>query len=187
MRIVAGKFRGRRLEAPETSGIRPTADRVREALFSIIASRVPGALVLDLFAGTGALGLEALSRGAIRAVFVDQGAEAVRIIRANVRRLGVSDQAEVLHGDVSRFARRLAERNACFDLLFMDPPYGKGYIEITMPLLGVLALPHALLIAEHPAKAVPPESCAEWHHVDTRTYGDSAISFYSQETTDFPV
>ncbi len=187
MRIVAGKFRGRRLESPDSKRIRPTADRVREAVFSIIAAKVPGSQVLDLFAGTGALGLEALSRGAARAVFVDQGAEAVRIIRTNAQRLGVSDQVEVYQGGVTRIVRRLAERKVCFDLLFMDPPYGKGHVEITLPLLNNLARPHALLIAEHPVREPPPQSCVEWHHIETRTYGDTAISFYSKVTSDSPV
>lgn len=182
MRIVAGKFGGLRLDTPRGLNIRPTADRVREALFSILASRVPGSRVLDLFAGTGALGLEALSRGAAGAVFVDQNAEAVRIIRTNIRRLGVDAQAEVLQGNVVQVLRRLAGRGFCFDLLFMDPPYGRGLIETTLPHLGVLAEAGALLIAEHPAKEFPPESSAQWRRIDTRFYGDTALSFYSRET-----
>ncbi|MCU0572318.1 MAG: 16S rRNA (guanine(966)-N(2))-methyltransferase RsmD [Syntrophobacteraceae bacterium] len=183
MRIVAGRFRGLKLDAPKSRRIRPTADRVREALFSIIASRVPASRVLDLFAGTGALGLEALSRGAVEAVFVDQSAEAVRIIRANIQRLGVAEQVEVLQGGVIQVVRRLAERKSRFDLLFMDPPYGRGLIEIVMPHLGALANSNALLIAEHPAKELAPESSVEWRRVDRRFYGDTAISFYSRETS----
>jgi 16S rRNA (guanine(966)-N(2))-methyltransferase RsmD len=143
--------------------------------------------VLDLFAGTGALGFEALSRGAARAVFVDQGGEAVRIISSNAQRLGVLDQVEVHRGVVAREVKRLAGRKVCFDLLFLDPPYGKGHIEITLPLLNDLACPHALLIAEHPVKEPPPQSCVEWHHIETRTYGDTAVSFYSKVTGDSPV
>ncbi len=186
MRIVAGKYRGRRLATPTTQKIRPTADRVREALFSIIAARVPGARVLDLFAGTGALGLEALSRGAVQAVFVDRDAEAVHIIRANVRLLGVVDRVEVFHGEVSRVVKHLVERQSLFDILFMDPPYGKGHIESTLPILGALAHPRGLLIAEHPVKELPPAASGDWRHIDTRTYGDTAISFYSRETGDSP-
>lgn len=186
MRIVAGRFRGRRLEAPDSMRIRPTSDRVREALFSIIASRVPGSHVLDLFAGTGALGLEALSRGAAQAVFVDQGAEAIRIIRVNIQRLGVSDQAEVLQGDVNQVIRRLVHRKSVFDLIFMDPPYGKGHIETTLPNLSSLALPETLLIAEHAVKERLPASPIEWLPIDMRAYGDTAISFFSRESSALP-
>jgi 16S rRNA (guanine(966)-N(2))-methyltransferase RsmD len=187
MRIVAGRFRGRRLESPESRRIRPTSDRVREALFSIIASRVVGASVLDLFAGTGALGLEALSRGAAQAVFVDQGADAVRIIRANIQRLGVEDQVTVFQGAVSRVIRRLADGRALFDLIFMDPPYGKGYIGTALPLLAGLVQPEAMLIAEHSAKEVPPDGSVAWSFLETRVYGDTALSFYSSRTSETPV
>ena len=170
-----------KLDAPKSLRIRPTADRVREALFSIIASRVPGSRVLDLFAGTGALGLEALSRGALKAVFVDRSVEAVTIIRANIQRLGVTEQVEVLQGGVIQVVRRLAERESRFDLLFMDPPYRKGLIEITMPHLVELADANALLIVEHPAKELAPESSVQWLQVDRRFYGDTAISFYLKE------
>jgi 16S rRNA G966 N2-methylase RsmD len=118
---------------------------------------------------------------------VDQGAEAVRTIRTNAQRLGVSDQVEVHHGGVTRIVRRLAEREVCFDLLFMDPPYGKGHVETILPLLYDLARPNALLIAEHPVREHPPQSCLEWQHIETRRYGDTAISFYSKVSSDSPV
>lgn len=187
MRIVAGRFRGRRLESPDSRRIRPTSDRVREALFSIIASRVGGATVLDLFAGTGALGLEALSRGAAQAVFVDQSAEAVRIIRANIQRLGVEDQAAVLQGAVSRVVGRLAGKGALFDLIFMDPPYGKGDIAATLPLLSGLAHPEAMLMVEHSVKEDLPDSSGPWILMEDRFYGDTAISFYAIQTSETPV
>jgi len=182
MRIVAGRFKGFKLDSPRTRNIRPTADRVREALFSIIAARVPDARVLDLFAGTGALGLEALSRGAAEAVFVDQSAEAVKIIRTNIQRLGVDDRVEVFHGDVAQVLRRLAGRNSRFDLIFMDPPYGKGLVEMTLIRLGELADADAMLIAEHPAKEIAPDCSVEWRRIDRRSYGDTAVSFYCKET-----
>jgi 16S rRNA (guanine(966)-N(2))-methyltransferase RsmD len=181
MRIVAGRFRGLRLQAPAGRVIRPTADRVREALFSIVASRARGARVLDLFAGTGALGLEALSRGAAQVTFVDQGSEAIRIIRANIQRLGVTEQVEVLQGDAVRVVKRLAGRKLLFDLLFMDPPYGKGLVEMTLPHLGGVATSGALLVIERSSREPAPESSVEWLHETSRTYGDTSISLYSRE------
>ena len=138
MRIIAGAFRGRRLHAPKGNRIRPTIDRVREAIFNIIAAEVAGAKVLDLFAGTGAMGLEALSRGAQFCCFVDQGEEAVRLIRENVQLCGVQDRSRIIQGPAASAIRRLGSENELFDLIFMDPPYGKGYIEKTFGFLATL-------------------------------------------------
>src|SRR5436309_15762510 len=129
MRIVGGRLRGRVLAAPKSQAIRPTADRLREALFNILVHRyadpVTGARVLDLFAGTGALGLEALSRGATFALFIDNAAEARALIRANVEALGLGGIARIFRRD----ARKLggAHPLAPFGLVFADPPYGKGF------------------------------------------------------------
>lgn len=123
MRVIAGTHRGRRLEAPAGRATRPTSDRVREAVFSILGERVRGARVLDLFAGSGALGIEALSRGAARATFVDHAAPAIAAIRANLRRLGLCDRATVLQRDVLRALGRASECTDQYDLVFIDPPY----------------------------------------------------------------
>jgi 16S rRNA (guanine966-N2)-methyltransferase len=187
MRIVAGRFRGLKLETPGTQSIRPTSDRVREALFSILMHRIPGAHVLDLFAGTGALGLEALSRGAAQAVFVDQGAEAVRIIRANIMKLRVSEQTQVFRGEVKQIISRLAQRKCVFDLIFLDPPYGKGHIETTLSPLASLTRPDTLLVAEHSVKERLPPNPAHWHSIETRSYGNTAISFYAIESSHLPI
>ncbi|MBP8645829.1 MAG: 16S rRNA (guanine(966)-N(2))-methyltransferase RsmD [Syntrophobacteraceae bacterium] len=183
MRIVAGAFRGRRLLTPRGLHIRPTSDRVREAMFSILAPYLPEARVLDLYAGTGALGLEALSRGAVRSVFVDDHPEALRLIRANVKLCGVEDRAEILSGPVDRVIRRLACRGEGFHLIFLDPPYGKGLLEKSIPELVPLAFPQALAVAEHGAGEVLPECLGDWVRVEERRYGDTMISFYRR---DFP-
>lgn len=181
MRIIAGAFRGRRLHAPRGDRIRPTTDKVREAIFSMIASDVPGARVLDLFAGTGAMGLEALSRGAALAVFVDQSAEAVRLIRENAALCGVRDSARVFQEGITTAVRRLASLGERFDLVFADPPYGKGLIEKTLDILGAVAAPDALLVAEQHVKDSLPQIPGGWNKYRERRYGDTLIQLFLRE------
>lgn len=181
MRIVAGEFRGRKLHTPKGVQIRPTTDRVREAIFSIIASRIPDANVLDLFAGTGALGLEALSRGAAQAVFVDRGPEAIRLIRANIELCRAQSRARALQGSVLQVIQRLANQEETFDLIFMDPPYGKGYIEETLLQVGKVSCAEVLVMAEHHIKDILPQNTGEWVKTQERRYGDSAISFFVKD------
>ena len=181
MRIVAGEFRGRKLHTPKGAQIRPTTDRVREAIFSIIASHVPDASVLDLFAGTGALGLEALSRGAAQAVFVDRSTDAVRLIRANVELCRVEDRARVVQGSVVQVIQRLANQGEAFHLIFMDPPYGKGCVEETLLQLDKVAYATVLVVAEHHVKDVLPQRLGEWLRTRERRYGDTAVSFFVKD------
>jgi len=178
MRIIAGIFGGRRLHPPRGSAIRPTADRVREAVFSIIGPAVAGAEVLDLFAGTGAMGLEALSRGASRATFVDQSCHAVRLIRLNLELCRVSDQARVIHGSVNQVIRRLAGQQETFDLIFIDPPYGRDFIQQCLALLGQVVRPGTLVVAEHGSRKPLPLQVEEWSQTVERHYGDTTVSFY---------
>jgi 16S rRNA (guanine966-N2)-methyltransferase len=178
MRIVAGEFRGRRLHVPKGEQIRPTTDRVREAIFSMIAPHIAEARVLDLFAGTGAMGLEALSRGAATAVFVDQRTEAVRLIGSNIEMCGVRERVRIVQGPVERAIRRLAEAGGGYDLIFMDPPYGMGYVERTLPHLGAIAVEDALLVAEHHVKDILPDRVGEWVRSRERRYGDTVVTFY---------
>lgn len=166
-RIIAGEFGGRRLTVPADVRVRPTADRVREAWMSILADRLAGARVLDLFAGSGALGLEALSRGAARVTFVELGAASLAAIRANVESLGVADRVTLHRGEAMRFIERVDPGR--FDLALADPPY-------TLPIAQRLVAafrcrPFArLLVVEHPAATVLPGG-------DTRRYGDIALTF----------
>lgn len=181
MRIIAGRFRGRTLSSPKSHGVRPTADRVREALFSILGERVRDSRVLDLFAGTGALGLEALSRGAACAVFVDQHREALAALRSNVDRCAVTfPEVEVLALNVPAALSRLAVQERRFDLIFMDPPYGQDWIPKTLDLLDAVAAPGALVIAEHHEKDAVPESVPPWQVVDRRRYGTVCLTFFGR-------
>lgn len=167
MRIVAGEFGGRRLVVPRDGRVRPTADRVREAWMSILAPELAGARVLDLFAGSGALGLEALSRGAAHATFVELAPASLEALRANVAALGVAERVTVRRGDALRFVQGLAAGS--YDVAFADPPYATGAADRLVALFR--AAPFArILSVEHPAdRRVEGD--------ETRRYGDTAVTF----------
>lgn len=175
MRVIAGTYRGRTLEAPPGAATRPTSDRVREALFSILGPRVDGARVLDLFAGSGALGLEALSRGAAQVAFVDDAAAAIRAVKANVATLGA--QARIRRDDALRFLGAASVEGAQYDLVFLDPPYRLAE-RLAQPLSealpAVLAL-GAVAVAESDRRA-PLALDLPLH--DERCYGDTLIRIY---------
>lgn len=181
MRIVGGRHRGTALAAPKSRAIRPTGDRTREALFNILAhwpggNRVEGARVLDLFAGTGALGLEALSRGAAFALFIDDGTEARGLIRTNVERLGQTGATKVFRRDATRLGE--IPRLQPFDLVFCDPPYGRGLGEkaIEAARRGGWLAPEALIVLEEDAES-GLELADGFVLIETRTYGDTALHF----------
>jgi 16S rRNA (guanine966-N2)-methyltransferase len=182
MRIVAGKFRGKQLSSPEDDSIRPTADRVRESVFNILASRLgpsfDGLRVLDLFAGTGALGLEALSRGASNVVFVDTGAEARGLIRDHIEAFGAGGVAKLLRRDATSLGP--AGTMGPVDLVFLDPPYGKGLGEQALLSLqqgGWLKAETVLVLEESSEVTLNlPEGLAL---DDRREYGAAAVHFLS--------
>jgi 16S rRNA (guanine966-N2)-methyltransferase len=176
MRVIAGQWGGRRLRAPAGAGTRPTSDRVREALFSVLGGRVEGARVLDLFAGSGALGLEALSRGAAEATFVDSAPAAIRVVRANLEAFGAD--AEVRRADARRFLGGASAAARQYDLVFLDPPYrlaGSLGSELTATLPAVLA-PGAAVVAESDRRA-PLELGLPI--LDERRYGDTLIRIHA--------
>jgi 16S rRNA (guanine966-N2)-methyltransferase len=168
VRIVAGEFGGRRLVVPRDGRVRPTADRVREAWMSIVAPELPGARVLDLFAGSGALGLEALSRGASHATFVELAPASLEALRGNIDALGVGERATVRRGDALRFAQGLEA--GAYDVAFADPPYNVDAADRLVALFR--AAPFArILSVEHPAdRRVEGDQ--------TRRYGDTAVTFF---------
>jgi len=180
MRIVGGRFRGRTLAAPKSQAIRPTADRLRETLFNILAHAygdpLTDARVLDLFAGTGALGLEALSRGAAFVLFVDQGAEARALVRENIAALGVGGVSRLFRRDATKLGP--AHPLEPFSLVFLDPPYGKGLAEkaLAAARAGGWLAPDALLVVEEtavPGFHAPPG----FEEVERRGYDDSELIF----------
>jgi 16S rRNA (guanine966-N2)-methyltransferase len=178
MRIVGGAMRGRALKAPQSRSIRPTSDRLRESIFDILAHAYDdparGARVVDLFAGTGALGLEALSRGAERALFVDDGAEARALLRANIEALGLGGVTRIFRRDATKLGA--APPGERFTLAFLDPPYGRDLATHTLRALvdGGWLEAGAVVVVEEAAEAplTLPEELAE---TDRRRYGDTQI------------
>lgn len=182
MRIIAGSMGGRTIEAPKGRDTRPTLDRVRESLFGILQFDLPGRRVLDLFAGSGSLGLEALSRGAAYAYFCDRDRAAQQAVSRNIAGLGVQEQAQLLPVSYEAAIAMLAQRGVLVDLVLLDPPYAGGLYENALALLlqsGILA-PGCILAAEHSPKA-PPSIPAGLCAYDTRRYGDVAITFMREE------
>lgn len=187
MRIIAGTLRSRRLQAPSGLATRPTSGRLRETLFNVLAPRIHGARFLDLFAGSGAVGIEARSRGAVRVDFVERNAAALRALGSNLAALGLdverSRKVFVHGGDVATTLRRLP-RDLAFDAVFLDPPYdaGEAYAS-TLALLGGpragLLSPGALAIAEHSRKQTLEEIYGVLRRVRLLEQGDAALSFYS--------
>lgn len=182
MRIVAGSAKGRALQGPKPTSrhIRPTADRVRETLFNVLGQWLEGQSVLDLYAGTGALGLEALSRGAGRAVLVDSDREALALCRQNTDALGFSAQVEILAQPVARAVEQLGKRGTPFELIFADPPYAARVVETVVEQVakaGLLA-PGGMLVVEHDKREAAPEFHEGLARVDQRRFGDTLASFY---------
>jgi 16S rRNA (guanine966-N2)-methyltransferase len=181
MRIVGGKFRGRVLASPDHAGLRPTADRVREAVFNILLHgivefEISGARVIDLFAGTGALGIEALSRGAAYCLFVEESAEARALIRTNIEALGLTGATKIFRRDATELGA--VGNIAPFDLAFLDPPYAKGLGEAALKSLreGGWLAPDAVVVLEERAhcEVALPQGFAE---IDRRIYGESQVVF----------
>jgi len=182
MRVVAGRLRGRVLKTPESRAIRPTSERLRESIFDILAHRHPGVVeasrVVDLFAGSGALAIEALSRGAGFALLVDNGSEARALLRANVEALGLGGVTRIWRADATRLGR--APAGGPFGLAFLDPPYGEDLAGPALESLvsGGWLAPGALVVVEEAAKAeiAAPLALAA---VDARVYGDTQIAIFA--------
>jgi 16S rRNA (guanine966-N2)-methyltransferase len=167
VRIIAGEFGGRRLAAPKDARVRPTADRVREAWMSILAEALPGARVLDLYAGSGALGLEALSRGAASCTFVELNPPSLRALEANVAALGVGDRVTVHRGDALRYVERLPA--GAFDLAFADPPYTRDDAARLVALFRRTPFARILSVEHRAGDRLDGDG--------TRRYGDTALTF----------
>jgi 16S rRNA (guanine966-N2)-methyltransferase len=180
VRIIAGELKGRRLVTPRGDRTRPTADQVRIALMDTLAPRLPGARVLDLFAGAGGVGLEALSRGAAHATFVERDARALAALRANVAALDVASLVRVRRGDVLRELPALYRAGERFDVVFLDPPYEAGLAEATLEALGGggLLLAEALVVVQHFTKRAPAATVGALAVFRTRRFGETTLTFY---------
>ena len=177
MRIIGGTARGRTIVAPAGEKTRPTQDYVRESLFNIIRWDMPDARVLDLFAGTGQLGIECLSRGAAAAVFVDRRVDAVKLIRENLKITDLTDRARVVSGDSMEYLKSLREK---FDIILLDPPYAAGVLEEAIAHIArfdILA-PHGIIVAEHPVEKALPALSAPYRLHKNYRYGKIGLTVY---------
>lgn len=179
MRVIAGALKGRRLIAPRGRDTRPTADQVRIALMDMLMPYLDGARFLDLFAGAGTVGLEALSRGAAHATFVERDPRALAALRENIAALGVSGRARVLPTGVAGGLERLAREGASFDLVFLDPPYDFDPTPALERLdAGGLAPPPALVIVQHFTKRPPSPAVGALRAYRTRRFGETMLTFF---------
>jgi 16S rRNA (guanine966-N2)-methyltransferase len=185
MRVVSGVAKGRRLKAPSGGRIRPTADRVKETLFDIIGERVLNARVLDLFAGTGSLGIEALSRGARFVLFVDAAREAVKLIGDNLVRTAMEERAETWRSDALAAVARLKKEGRHFDIVLLDPPYGYDHIGGILRQLQQANLfsRRSLMVVEHHKRTEIPNRVDSMERIDQRRFGDTMISFYQEKVS----
>ena len=184
MRIIGGALGGRKIRAPHGQATRPTSDRVREAIFNILGPPPEGARVLDLFAGAGGLGMEALSRGAASATFVDDAVAAARCVGDNLLALGLQDRGQVLRLDARRALARLVAAGARFAWVFLDPPYAgdeaeRALAELGGPMLDLLA-EEAVVVVEHDRRRSLAAEHGALARRDERRYGDTLVSFYGR-------
>ncbi|MDD3346618.1 16S rRNA (guanine(966)-N(2))-methyltransferase RsmD [Oscillibacter sp.] len=183
MRVITGSARGRRLKELEGMETRPTTDRVKEGLFSILQFEIEGRRVLDLFAGTGQLGIECLSRGAASAVFVDRRADAVKLIRENLAATCLQERARVVAGDSVEYLNSLNSLHEKFDLIFLDPPYAAGLLEPAAAQIARFDIlrPHGIMVAEHPSEKAPAPLAPPYRIYRTYRYGKIGLTVYRRD------
>lgn len=184
MRVISGKAKGRPLKAVPGMGTRPTTDKVKEAVFSMIGPYFDGGAALDLFAGTGGLGIEALSRGMDRAVFIDMDPKSIDVVRDNLRACGFDGQAEVYRNEAGRALKALAKREARFGLVFLDPPYRLKNADKLMEEMHGLSLleERAVVMVEHGAEHRYPEAFGPFRRRKLAEYGETAVAIYDYIT-----
>jgi 16S rRNA (guanine(966)-N(2))-methyltransferase RsmD len=184
MRVIGGMAKGRRLRAPKGRAVRPTADRVKESLFSILPRDLSGARVLDLFAGSGSLSAEALSRGAAEAVLIDSARGAAQAIKTNLAALEFGERARVWIAPVAQALRRLSRTGERFDLIFVDPPYEKNWVDKTLRAIaaGDLLWSEGIVVVEHSARERVATQYGPLVLRDQRRYGSTVLSFFSATT-----
>jgi 16S rRNA (guanine966-N2)-methyltransferase len=184
MRVIAGKYRGRNLKSPPSLEVRPTSDRLRETLFNVIAPRIAEVRFLDLCAGSGAVGIEALSRGAAQVTFVDRSRKMCRLVEANLDLCQIpEDETRVVQAEASEFLTRdVSASGGRWDIVFFDPPYANDYLKVLHSLgsaAGKLLADSAIVIAEHHHKKELPENVGNLRRTRVLKQGDSALSFYT--------
>ncbi len=180
MRIISGKLKGRKLTSFRGQRIRPTSDRVREAIFDILTIEWGGKEVLDLFAGTGGLGIEALSRGAHRVIFVENHPQALLVLKKNLRALKLTESCELVKLKVEAGIRSAEKNKWKFDVVFLDPPYAAGLADSTLRLIAEsnILKENSLVVVEHPCKEKFLEQYRKIRMIDQRGYGGTGVSFF---------
>ena len=180
VRIIAGSAKGRRLTVPSVGGLRPTSDRARETLFNVLAPRLPGARFLDLFAGAGAVGIEALSRGAVAAVFVERERRAVVALEANIELCGFEASAVVVRGSWEEAIPRVGADEKAFEIIFLDPPYdwNDAHACLELVLACALVADDGIAVAEHHGKR-PPQAASGWRELRRIDVGDTSFSIFA--------
>lgn len=183
MRIITGEYRGRRIETPYGKDVRPTSDKVKEAIFSILYDNIFNAVVVDLFAGTGNLGLEALSRGAMRAYFGDNSKESIKFIKANVEKCGAESKSKIIFADYMKVLQRINEK---IDIFFVDPPYDSGLYEKVLTSIDTLDLlsNDGIIITEHDKNMCMQDRIGKLIKFKVRHYGKISISLYRNMVED---
>ncbi|MEG0855046.1 MAG: 16S rRNA (guanine(966)-N(2))-methyltransferase RsmD [Terrisporobacter sp.] len=183
MRVISGKVRGLKLNAPKNDDVRPTTDRVKESLFNMINSYMIESDILDLFAGTGSLGIECLSRGASRCIFVDSSKESIGIVKSNIKKARMENESVVLNTDFKSAIKSLASRNAEFDVIFMDPPYYKNMFSDALSAVdnNNLLKEDGIILVEHDTKDKFPNSIGRLYKSKDKKYGGTTITFYKME------
>jgi 16S rRNA (guanine(966)-N(2))-methyltransferase RsmD len=176
VRVIAGELKGRRLKTPTWEGVRPTSDKLRETLFNILAPRVSGARLLDGYAGTGAVGIEALSRGAAHVTFVERDPRAQLLVAENLSHCRVTDGYVIIRATVARALANLSAES--FDIMFLDPPYDEP-IDDVLAAAGAHLTPDGVLVLEHARRRMAPERSGRLLRTRDVTSGDSALAFYS--------
>lgn len=185
LRVISGSAKGHKLKTINGMTTRPTSDKVKGSIFNILASHIPGAAVLDVFGGTGSLGIEALSRGAESAVFFDKSTECCGVIRENLAHTKLTEQARVFHTDYAAGIAKMHAEGKKFDIIFLDPPYHKNFIQETLKILvnNDIIGDDGILIAEHSSSDILPEAFGNLVAVDSRKYGDTTVTFYRKDSS----
>ena len=178
IRIIAGALKGRRLASPDWPGLRPTSDKLRETLFNVLGPAVVGARVLDGYSGTGAVGIEALSRGASHVTFVDSDRRATELVQSNLLHCGIKEGYAIIRVDFAGAAARLDGTARPFDIIFLDPPYGAGEMASAIAAAAELASSDTRVIVEHARRDAAPAEAGKLRLTRSLSSGDSGLAFY---------
>ena len=181
MRVIAGFYKGRRLERIQNDSIRPTSDRVKEALFSILGEKIINCRFLDLFAGSGGIGIEAMSRGAEEVIFIDSSWDSIKILKNNLKNIGLEDKAEVYNTSYTNGINKLSLRKKQFDIIYVDPPYKSNFSHNALKRIfkdNILA-EYGIIILEHSIKESLEEEIVEYELFKKKTYGNTQLLFYT--------